>query len=69
MGRPLEAAGAREAQVRAERVAHGVDEPVGATRREAVFPPDVEHLHAGSVPVDPRFDPADEAVAEGCRST
>src|SRR5438105_3975506 len=24
---------------------------------------DIEHLHAGSVPVDPGFDPADKAVA------
>ena len=62
--RPLEAARAGEAQVGAERVAHRVDEPLGASRREAVLPPDVEHLHAGVGPVDPRLDPADEAVAE-----
>src|SRR5256714_15672086 len=67
VGCPLEAVSAREAQVRAQRVAHRLDEPAGATRREAVFPPGVEHLHAGSVPFDPRFDPADEAVAEDDR--
>src|SRR6184192_1509398 len=67
MGCPLESARAREAQVRAKRVAHRVDEPVGTARREAVLPPDAEHLHAGLVPVDPRFDPTDEAVAEGDR--
>src|SRR6266851_9877611 len=67
VGCPLEAASGREAQVRAERIAHRVDEPVGVARREAVLPPNVEHLDAGSVPVDPRLDPADEAVAEGDR--
>ena len=64
MGTPLEPVGACEAQVRAECVAHRVDEAVGAARREAVLPPDAEDLHAGSVAVDPRFDPADDAVAE-----
>ena len=68
-GCPLAAAGTREAQVRAERVAHRVDEPVGAARREAILPPQVEHFHAGSVPVDPRYDPADEAVANAIGST
>src|SRR6266542_6632574 len=67
VGCPGEAVGAGEAKVGAERVAHRVDEPVGAAWREAVFPPEVGHLDAGSVPVDPRFDPADEAVAEGER--
>src|SRR5437773_1261210 len=64
VGRPLEAARACEAQVRAECVAHRVHEPLGAARREAVLPPDIEHVHAGLGPVDPRLDPADEAVAE-----
>src|SRR6266511_538283 len=64
---PLEAACGCEAQVGAEGVADRADEPVGAARREAVLPPDVEHLHAGSVPADPRFDPADETVAEDDR--
>src|SRR5665213_3899948 len=64
---PLETTCAREAQVGAEGFAHRVHETIGPARREAVLPPDVEHLHAGSVPVDPRFDPADEAVAEGDR--
>ena len=64
MGCPLEAARACEAQVGAERVAHRVGEPFGAARREAVLPPDVEHLHAGVGPVDARLDPADESVPE-----
>src|SRR6266536_478113 len=51
VGCPLEPDGVPEAQVRAERVAHRVDEPVGAARREAVLPPDVEHLHAGVGPL------------------
>ena len=51
VGCPLETVGAGEAQVFAERVAHRVDESVGAARREAVLPPDVEHPHAGSVTV------------------
>ena len=55
---------AREAHVRAESVAHRVDEPLSPTWREAVFPPDVEHLHTAFSPVDPRLDPADEAVTE-----
>lgn len=37
---PFEAVGAGEAEVGAERVAHRVDEPLGATGREAVLPPD-----------------------------
>src|SRR5256885_8247165 len=65
--RPREPFGAREAEVRAQRVAHRVDEPVNATRREPVLPPDIEHLHASLVPVDPRLDPADEAVLENDR--
>ena len=64
---PREAIRAREAQVRAERVPHRVDEAVGPARREAVLPPGAEDLDAGQVPVDPRFDPADEAVAEADR--
>jgi hypothetical protein len=32
-----------------------------------VLPPDVEHLHASAVAVDPRFDPAGEAAAEDDR--
>src|SRR5437870_3249379 len=62
--RPREPFGAREAEVRAQRVAHRVDEPVSAAWREPVLPPDIEHLHAGVGPVDPRLDPADEAVPE-----
>ena len=42
---PLEARRACEAQVGAERVAHRVDEALGAARREAVLPPEAEHLH------------------------
>src|SRR6185312_12780153 len=64
---PVEAVGAGEALVGAERVAHRIDEPVGASRREVVLPPDIEHFNAGSIPIDPRFDPADKAVAEGDR--
>src|SRR5262249_46010416 len=60
--RPLQAARASEAEIGAERVAHGVDESVGAGRCEAVLPPDVEHLDAAFVPVDTRLDPADKAV-------
>ncbi len=63
-GGPLEAGRACEAQVGAERVAHRVDEALGAARREAVLPPEVEHLHAAAGAVDARLDPADEAVAE-----
>src|SRR6187551_991691 len=65
--RPLEARRTRKAQVGAERVAHRVDESVGATRCEAVLPPDVEHLDTAFVPVDARLDPADEAVSEDDR--
>ena len=54
----------REAQVGAKRIAHRVDEALGAARREAVLPPEVEHLHLAAVAVDARLDPADEAVAE-----
>ena len=53
-----------EAQVGAERVAHRVDEALGAARREAVLPPEAEHLHAAAGAVEARLDPADEAVAE-----
>src|SRR6185295_13122782 len=62
--RPLEAGRARKAQVGVKRVAHGVNESVGATRCEAVLPPHIEHLDAPLVPVDARLDPADEAVSE-----
>ena len=64
MRRPLESVGACEAEVGAERVAHRVDEPVGAARREPVLPPEVDDLHPGLGPVDARLDPADEAIAE-----
>ena len=64
MRRPLEAVRARETQVGAERIAHRVDEALGAARREAVLPPEVEHLHPAAGAVDARLDPADEAVAE-----
>ncbi len=62
VGRPLEAVRARKAEVGAECVSHCVHEALGAPRREAVLPPDADHLRA--VPVDSRLDPADEAVAE-----
>src|SRR5690349_9781664 len=65
VGGPLQAARPCETQVGAERVAHGVDEPLGAARREVVLPPDVEYLHARMLPVDPRLDPPDETVPEG----
>src|SRR5262249_39917759 len=64
---PFEAARAREAQVGAERLAHGVDEPLGPARVEAVLPPEVQHLDATAGPVDTRLDPANEAVAEDHR--
>src|SRR5262245_21859132 len=67
VGRPREARRARKVQVGAERDAHGVDESVGATRCEAVFPPHVEHLDAAFVPVDARLDPADETRSEDDR--
>jgi len=64
VGCPFEVIGPCETQIGAERVPHGFDEPVGLARLEAVFPPDAEDLDATLVPVDPWFDPADEAVAE-----
>src|SRR5437870_8432909 len=64
MRRPREPVGAREAEVRAQRVAHRVDEPVNAAWREPILPPDIEHLHASLGPVDTRLDPADETVTE-----
>src|SRR5919201_1820433 len=67
MGRPLEATRACETQVSAERLAHPVHEPVSAAWREAILPPGVEHVYAGVCAVDPRFDPADEAVPENER--
>src|SRR5487761_563485 len=67
LGRPLDAVRLREAHVGAERLAHRVDEPLCTARLEAVLPPDGEHLDAGSVPVDPRLDPADQTVAEDHR--
>src|SRR6266550_7371119 len=65
--RPREPFGVREAEVRAQRVTHRVDEPVNAAWREPVLPPHIEHLHASLGPVDPRLDPADEAVPENDR--
>src|SRR5947207_13924768 len=65
--RPREPVGAREAEIRAQRVAHRVDEPVSAAWREPILPPDIENLHASLAPVDPRLDPADEAVLENDR--
>src|SRR5262245_462630 len=62
--RPVEAARAREAEIGAERVAHGVDEPVDAPRCKTVLPPGAEHLDAAFVPVDARLDPPDKALAE-----
>ena len=67
MRRPREPVGAREAEVRPERVAHRVDEAVNAAWREPVLPPDIEHVHASLGPVDPRLDPADEAIPEDDR--
>jgi hypothetical protein len=69
VGRPLEAIRGGETQVGVERVAHRVDEPLGPARREALLPPDVEHLHAGVGPVDPRRDPADQAAPNEIGST
>ena len=50
-------------RVDAERVAHRLHKSLGAARREAVFPPGVEYLHAGCSAVDPRLDPALEAFS------
>src|SRR6187431_2753706 len=61
---PFEARRAREAEVGAERIAHRVDEALRPSRCEAVLPPQVENLDAAGLPVDPRLDPPDEAVAE-----
>src|SRR3954447_7969982 len=62
--RPLDAIGAGEAQICAERVAHRIHESGGAGGREAGFPPEAEYLDAAILVVDPRLDPADEPVAE-----
>src|SRR3954451_24200619 len=43
---PFQTARACKTEVGAQGVAHRVDEGFGATRREAVLPPDVEYLHA-----------------------
>jgi hypothetical protein len=56
------AARACEAPVGAVRVAHRVCEP--SVRREAILPPDIEHVHACVGPIGPRLDPADEPVPE-----
>ena len=55
------------APVRAQRVAHGVDEPFNAPWQEPLLPPDIEHLHPSFLPVDARLDPADEPVPEDDR--
>src|SRR5919108_1194237 len=62
--RPVDAARACKAEVRAKRRAHPVDEAVGAMRRETVFPPEAEDLDSPCSAIDPRLDAADEAVAE-----
>src|SRR5439155_4615057 len=62
--RPCEPVGVREAQVRAQRLAHRLDEPVNPAWQEPILPPDIEHVHASLGPVDPRLDPADEAIPE-----
>jgi hypothetical protein len=62
--RPFQAVGPREAEVGAERRAHRFDEALDATGVEAILPPEPEHAHAGVIAVDPRLDPADEAVTE-----
>ena len=60
---PLEAHRASEG-VRAQRVAHRVDKALAAARREAVLPPEAEHLDLAGSAVDARLDPAHEAIAE-----
>src|SRR5439155_10480790 len=61
---PFDAARACEMQVGAEPLAHRVYESLSAAWREVVLPPNIEHVHASVGPVDPRLDPADEAVSE-----
>ena len=43
------------------------DEPFNAARCKPILPPNIEHVHASLVAVDPRLDPADEAIAEDDR--
>ena len=62
--RPLETLGSSEPEVGGQRIAHRVNEPVGALRLEAVLPPEPDHLHPPAGAVDPRLDAADEPVAE-----
>src|SRR5829696_447699 len=62
--RPLEPVRLREAEVSAQRRPHRVHEALDAARREAVLPPQSDHLDARVFPVDPWFDPSDETIAE-----
>src|SRR5215211_6073195 len=62
--RPLEPVRLREAEVSAQRLLHRVHEALDPARRKAVLPPEADDLDAPAVAVDPRLDPADEAVAE-----
>src|SRR5687768_7813215 len=62
--RPFGAVDAGEAHVRAQRIAHRVDEPVGAHRLESLLPPEPEHLYASGSAVDARLDAAGQPVAE-----
>src|SRR5918911_2709212 len=65
--RPFQTPGTGESEVRREAIAHRIDEAVGPASVETVLPPDVQDAHDAVVALDPRLDPADEAVAEDDR--